>query len=67
MKFELIDDNRVIFDFDLHSELPAGTPVGLYTLSDMLYLWPYSVPEYKIIADAYDACKSNSRGMMHDA
>ena len=67
MKFELTDDNRAIFDFDLHSELPAGTPVGLYTLSDMLYFWPYSVPEYKIIENAYDACASHSRCTMHDA
>lgn len=53
MTYELTDDNCAIFDFDLHSELPAGTPVSRETLSDMLYFWPYSAPEYPIIEQAY--------------
>lgn len=53
MTYELTDDNRAIFDFDLHSELPAGTHVSRETLSDMLYFWPYSAKEYSIIQEAY--------------
>jgi hypothetical protein len=53
MTYEMTDDNKVIFDFELHSELPAGTPICRDTLSDMLYFWPYSAPEYKILEEAY--------------
>ena len=53
MRYELTDDNKAIFDFDLSTEIPAGTPVGRYTLSDMLYFWPLSAKEYKIIEAAY--------------
>lgn len=53
MTYELTDDNKVVFDFDLTSELPAGTPVDRYTIGDMLYLWPYAAKEYDIIQEAY--------------
>ena len=53
MTYEMTDDNKVVFDFDLHSELPAGTPIGRDTLSDMLYYWPYSAQEYSLIQEAY--------------
>lgn len=53
MTYELTDDNKVVFDFDLTKELTAGTPVDRYTIGDMLYLWPYAAKEYDIIQEAY--------------